>query len=125
PGSALYNRTRALFTERALERRRKVRSEAGLLTIEDAPLYGPYLDSVARHAAVLLQLRWANYAVVECDSADSAAISRFTFVRRMQRASSQLTTLAYTDAPPTSPLFNVQTTGDNCGGFQYGPSYEQ
>lgn len=126
PGTDLYNRTLALFNERALERRRKVHSSDNLLTREDAPLYRVYLDSVARHAAILLHLRWANYAVVECTSEDSAAISRFSFVQKIQRTSSQVRTLSSAShTVAMSPLFAVQSTDDNCGEFRYGPSYEQ
>jgi hypothetical protein len=85
PGTELYNQTLSLFNERALERRRKVRSNENLVTLEDAPVYQPYLDSVARRMPVLLRLRWANYAVVEGTPGDSTVIQRFPFVQKIQR----------------------------------------
>ncbi len=90
-GTPLYEQTRALHTQRALERRQRVFPDKPVLTLSDAPLYKPYLDSLtATGAALLLRVRWQNYAVVRCDSATAARIARQSFVRAVQQTTSRL-----------------------------------
>lgn len=128
PDSPLYKQTLALLSERALERRRKVRTEATLITREDAPLYAPYLTEIESYGRVLLQLRWANYLVVECSPADSAMIAHLPFVRKVEPTSSRSSILsAPTTTTPATPssVFAIGHTGDNCGGFRYGFSHTQ
>ncbi len=85
PGSPLYERTRRLHSERALQRRAKVLPEDSLLTLADAPLYEPYLDSLRRLGArIRLRLRWRNYVVASADSALVDSIRRLPFVRAVQ-----------------------------------------
>lgn len=132
-GTALYARTEALFTPRALERRRKTLPPERLLTLADAPLYAPYIDSLRRMgASVLLQLRWQNYALVTCSTVQIEQIRRFPFVRATQPATARLFPLR--DAQALEPkrltaeqqaLQQIALTDVNCGTMLYGDSRRQ
>ena len=69
-GTNFFQRTLEEYSEEALIRRfRTVNyNEETYLTIEDAAVYQPYLDSLTGLGAeVLLTLRWRNYAVIEIE----------------------------------------------------------
>jgi subtilisin family serine protease len=90
-GTPLYEQTRALHTARAIARRRKVLPEERLLTVQDAPLYKPYLDSLqALGARVVARVRWQNYVSVDCDAATAARLAQASFVRAVQSTSRKL-----------------------------------
>ncbi len=125
PGSTLYQQTVQLFTPRALDRRRKVLADNSLFAISDAPVYKPYLNALPNTVQILVTLRWNNYAVVEADSADSAAIASLSFVRAVRPTSSRSAILASTKSAATSTVFDIASTGTGCGAFGYGPSYDQ
>lgn len=127
PGSTLYQKTSQLFTQRALDRRRKVLGDNELLSLSDAPVYQPYIDSIVAahaHAKALVTLRWNNYAIIQADSADSASLASLPFVRAVRPTSSRLGILASQQSAPLSTVFSTEHTA-SCGAFRYGPSYEQ
>lgn len=124
-GSALYERTKALHTPRALLRRAKVRSADSLLSLEDAPLYQPYLDSIRRWGTILLALRWHNYVVVRADSLAIAELRRYPFVAAVQPTWQVplLQPLPVVCEPEKRGAERVLAT--DCGRFDYGPSWRQ
>jgi hypothetical protein len=128
-GNALYDETLGQFNERALERRRKVLPEDSLITLTDAPVYAPYVDSLQKRGAkILLKLRWKNYAVVEVDSLLGLSFKNLTFVENVQPTREKMTTLSFKNVQDnflihseyTSPVF-----ADGCGQFGYGRSFNQ
>lgn len=131
--STIYQKTRALHNDRCLERRAKVLAPNELLTLEDAPLYQPYLQSLTLlQAEVILQLRWNNYAVVRCDSLVADAITLLPFVKKVRRTSSKLQTLTtantlnevrYLVSTPLAGSILDATT--SCGVLRYGNSFNQ
>lgn len=138
-GSALYTKTEALFTVRALERRRKVLPPENLLTIADAPLYAPYLDSIRRTGATLGNgLRWRNYTLVTCSTVQLEQIRRFSFVRAVQPCTARLfpqefshtaemlqgKTMSAADAAAQA-LEHISLHNSNCGTLHYGDSQRQ
>lgn len=91
PGSALYAKTQAIHSPESLKRRAKSLPADRVLTIQDAPLFEPYLDSLRRTGAnILLRLRWQNYTLVTCSSLQIEQIRRFSFVRAVQPATARL-----------------------------------
>ncbi|MEN3027381.1 MAG: S8 family serine peptidase [Chlorobiota bacterium] len=126
-GSPLYEQTIQLISPRALQRRAKVRPPDSLVTLEDAPIYQPYVDSVQRWGRVWLRLRWKNYVVVWTDSAGIERIRRLPFVRAVQPTREVPLVLPFPvpggSERSQAPLANQQL-GD-CGVFQYGPSWNQ
>ncbi len=132
--STIYRKTLALHTTRCLERRGKVLAPNELLSIEDAPLHQPYLQSLALlQAEVLLQLRWNNYAVIRCDSAVADAIAQLPYVKKVRRTSTKLQTLTtantlnevrYLIGTPIAGSI-LDATSTNCGALRYGNSFNQ
>jgi serine protease AprX len=95
-GTRLYEQTRALHTERALRRRAKVLTSEKILSVADAPIYQPYMDSLRRIGAVThLQLRWRNYVVVTGANLQLEQLRRLPFVRAVQSARERLLPLKY------------------------------
>lgn len=147
PGTALYARTEALHSERSLQRRKKsYPAGSPLLTLHDAPVYAPYLDSLKRlGASVLLALRWRNYALVTCSDVQLAQIRSLSFVRATQRAAERLHPanaqtpqrrkatplfaflLPYASTPYAAPQLAVLPPERrvNCGTLRYGGSQTQ
>ncbi len=126
PASELYRATLALHNDRCLARRAKVRVPDRLLTLDDAPLYPPYLAELEeRGAHSMLQLRWLNYCVVRVDSAVAITFADLPFVRDVQRTSRRLmlvqSCLDEAETPPASDT----VPDSNCGAFDYGPSFMQ
>lgn len=135
-GSALYARTEALFTARALERRRKVFGGDTILTIADAPLYAPYVDSIRRTGATLgHSLRWRNYLLVTCSTVQLEQIRRFSFVRGVQPCTARLLPQGFSSASENlqpkkisdamRALERISVQDVNCGTLQYGDSRRQ
>ncbi len=90
PGTPLYEATRQLYSERAIQRRLKVRPAEHLFDLADAPLYSPYVRQVRNLAdSILMQSRWFNYIVVLTDSIRIQAIGRLPFVRKVQPTASK------------------------------------
>lgn len=130
-GSTLYEATRSLHSARSIERRLKVRDENQLFTIEDAPLYAPYIEQITSIEGVkkLLELRWQNYIVIRCDSAKAEKIGMLPFVRKIERTSVRFKPLSFTNHNQTFPLaatsFPAIASESNCGMMRYGPSQNQ
>ncbi len=131
--STLYTQTLAQFTPRALERRRKVMPDSALISLQDAPVYAPYLQGLQLlKAEILLRLRWNNYAVVRCDSATAVTLSLLPYVKNIKRTSTKLLPLSLQQS--TSPRqylienpvgHSMLAAVDNCGVFRYGRSFNQ
>jgi len=130
-GTQLYERTRALHSERAIQRRLKVRKESELFTIEDAPLYTPYLQQITSIKGVkkLLEIRWQNYIVIRCDSATAKTVASLQFVKKIERTSVRFTPLATKVQATTFPLASTEfpaiVSQHNCGALRYGTSLNQ
>jgi serine protease AprX len=119
PGSPLYERTYRLHSERALQRRAKVLPADSLLTLADAPLYEPYVESLRRLGAqIRLRLRWRNYVVVSADSLLADSIRRLPFVRAVQPIGQVPLPQAVPPSAPAVPEYLVAENG--CGAFDYG-----
>ena len=130
----MYTETKALLSEKCLQRRGKVLSGDSLFTLRDAPLYAPYVDDLRKTgAAILLQLRWSNYVVVECDSITAEAIRKKVYVRLLtptsdfyqvqNRIITSASSQTLTSSAPLSSMWTTRDTG--CGSFRYGPSLTQ
>ncbi len=133
PDSKIYRKTVALHNVQCIERRKKILPADNIFSLSDAPIFQPYLDSLTKHGSViLLTLRWNNYAVIRCDSLVASTISKFSFVKLLQRTGSKLTLMsAKSSASPwiiqskdsgISPKILEQS---GCGSFRYGPSLNQ
>jgi len=112
-GSALYERTLRLHSERALARRRNMLAAQGLpadrvITLEDAPVYQPYIDSISRFGTVVQRLRWQNYIVVQLDASRAARVQQFPFVRAVQPTSARLLPLERGTTPSATAVRQIQ-----------------
>ncbi len=131
--SGIYKKTLALHNDRCLERRGKMLTPANLVSLEDAPLYEPYLQSLALlQADVILQLRWNNYAVVRCDSAIAEGIKLLPFVKRVKRTATKLQALSVNNTLDQARYLvhtpiagSILDATSDCGVFRYGPSFNQ
>ncbi len=125
-GSSLYERTLQQLSPRARMRRAWVRPPDSLVTLADAPLYGPYVDSVQRlGASVWLQLRWNNYAVVRTDSTTVERLRQLSFVRAVQPTGQIPLPLP---SRPKGSSVGIAERGERslqCGAFEYGASWRQ
>ncbi len=86
PGNPLFEATRASLSLPCLHRRARAleEDEASTITIEDAPIYTPYLDSLhALGIKVLRQSKWSNAVSARMTDAQAAAILKLPFVRRL------------------------------------------
>ncbi len=127
PGSSLYEKTLSLFTDRALKRRIKYLRKDELISIQDAPVYKPYTDSLKSLGIIIhSRLRWFNYALVLADSAIIPELSKLDFVAKAEHSDTR-----FVPVPGiVSTKKNINNTlGEepfvNCGGFDYGDSYPQ
>jgi hypothetical protein len=132
-GSDLYNATVKFHSKRALERRQK-NGNNPLFTIEDAPVYKPYTDSLIQKGAKLrLLLRWGNYAVIEADSTLALSLQSLPFVKAVQRTAVKLfpqsrSTVYHTQhilKGAHNQISSKLTTPDACGIFRYGAGQNQ
>lgn len=132
-GSPLYLSTEALHTEKSKNRRLKNNPDSLIFTIEDAPIYQPYLDTLQTYVnRVRLHLRWGNYVVVSADSNQINEVKKLSFVKNVQRTASKLfpqqKALSKNSTFINDPINNLKILTpdiDNCGIFRYGPSYNQ
>ncbi|MCS6808523.1 MAG: S8 family peptidase [Bacteroidota bacterium] len=142
-GSALYARTQALLSPRALARRSKLLPPEQLLTLADAPIFEPYLDSVRRSGAtILLTVRWNNYALVTCSTVQIEHIRHFPFVRAVQPARERLLAMRqvreeddHFSSAAERALYHLSvehyavhhsaSMTNNCGTLLYGNAYHQ
>jgi hypothetical protein len=140
-GTRLYEQTRALHTERALRRRAKVLASDKLLSIADAPIYQPYMDSLRRIGAMVnLQVRWRNYVLVTGANLQLEQLRRLPFVRSAQSARERLTPLSLSSQArkqadlqqfyaARNSLFlegeNDAQSEANCGTPNYGDAFRQ
>ncbi len=121
-GSELYSQTKALLSPRCLARRAKVLPKDSLISLEDAPLYRPYLDNIVTTGATILQqLRWKNYVVVSCDSAVALKLKSKSYVRDITLASEFFKTLGIKEEH-VKRTPHVALEDSSCGLFRYGPS---
>ncbi|MBK9248156.1 MAG: S8 family peptidase [Ignavibacteria bacterium] len=132
-GNSLYTQTLAQFNQRALERRRKVMPDSAIISLQDAPLFEPYLQSLQlMKAEIILRLRWNNYAVIRCDSVTAIEIGRLAFIKKIKRTATKLLPLSIIESA-ASPRYlmdnpvghNILAAVDNCGVFRYGRSFNQ
>jgi serine protease AprX len=110
PGATLYDQTLKSYHPRAIERRSRIGLNP-LLTQEDKPLFGPYVNDVlAVSDSLLSELVWLNAIIVGLDSAEQAEIADLPFVLSVTATSS----LSYTQ------LLDI-----DCSPAAYGPSGQQ
>jgi hypothetical protein len=100
--TSLYAATRAIHTDRSMARRRKnagtfntqtwdAQPNERLFAIADAPVWKPYLDSIATQGArLIVPVRWQNYVVVDCSPETALRLASLPFVRAVQRTSRKL-----------------------------------
>jgi serine protease AprX len=128
PPTQLFLNTKNLLSEKSIERRKKVLSSP-YMSIEDAPLYQPYLDSLIKSGAKIeAKLRWNNYCVITIDSIKLFKISTLPFVRSVKPVSSKLLLQSIKDisketkylVDTLNPLVFVE-----CGEYLYGESFTQ
>lgn len=128
--SAIYQTTYAMH-QKALFHRAKVLPADSLISIEDAPVFQPYLDSLAKKAKIKAVLRWMNYAVVSCDSNAAESFKSLPFVRAVMKTYSKSLPFSVfrtkSNISIVDKLSNDEISGmeTNCGGFRYGNSWLQ
>ncbi len=124
PGSDLYEQTKALHSERSKARRGALDAD-NPFSLEDAPVYQPYIDSVVHSGATLIhKLRWNNYIVIECDTLTALTVSNFSFVDKVQKTSSKFESNQVSGEEDCSGFYD-DMTGFGCGEFEYGTSLNQ
>lgn len=128
-GTRIYEQTRAIHADRSLRRRAKVLPANALLSVDDAPVYEPYLDTLRRMgASIALRLRWRNYAVVTGANLQFEALRRLPFVRAVQSARERLQPLSLREnasmLDKNSLLREVHIEA-NCGTPDYGAALRQ
>lgn len=134
-GSDLYRETLSILSERAVKRRLKVLDEDNIISIEDAPVYKIYSDSIQTFGCNFVHnLRWKNYSVFRCDSADfdniKEQIKGYDFVKFVQLTGSKISELQSAPAGNRKRKFSkrelyTEGTDFQCSGFNYGESYLQ
>src|SRR5437868_1208544 len=86
--SSLFNDASQLISNKALARRgvaKSARGLRGLITIEDAPVFRGYLDSLRSLGATVYKTsRWANAASVSVNPATLALLRKTDFVTSVQ-----------------------------------------
>ncbi len=108
-GSQLYLKTLDLFSQDAINRRKKVFDEKSLITIQDAPVNPIYLDRLKPFITeVKLVSRWLNYCVVLCDETIISEIEELEFVKNVQITREILKTNS----------FDIQNVTENMTAFQ-------
>jgi serine protease AprX len=144
PESRIVVETMRLHSARALERRRKFMRKGGLanalsaelpVSLADAPLHEPYLDSLRKlGAVVILRIRWQNYAVVTFATAQIeqrlASVRAMPFVRAFQAAGERLLPQRFSINAVSAvekTLAQSLNKADvvNCGSPRYGDSFQQ
>lgn len=91
PGSNLYEQTMNTLTDRAIQRRLKVKELKDIITYEDVPVYEPYIIRIEKLGAKSIHhLKWRNYSVFLCDSNLVKKISKLKFVKSVQFASQKI-----------------------------------
>ena len=128
-GSRIYEQTRALHSERALRRRAKVLPENELLSLSDAPVFEPYLDSLRRRGAqIVLRLRWRNYVIVTGANLQFEELRRLPFVRGVQSARERLQPLSFAENTASEATFEKYLSAElasNCATPNYGDALRQ
>jgi hypothetical protein len=82
-----------ILNDRCLQRRAKVLPINSLFSIDDAPVYKPYLQELSKTGAeILVQLRWNNYCVVRADKSTVENIKELEFVKNIQPTGSKFET---------------------------------
>jgi hypothetical protein len=122
PGDPMYAAATAGLTERAMRRRAKVLPSDSLVSTDDLPLFGPYIDAITATGAVIFQRsRWLNTVMVRTDSAtyfdrlvrlpflDSARIARTYRVPKDPMEKPSLTDNIGPGTPPWSPTSSCIT----------------
>ena len=94
--SDLYNQTLASLSPRAVRRRLKVRTQDNLITIEDSPVYLPYIQQIQKEGGkIRYSLNWRNYSVFFLDTNQLSKVKRLDFVTKVQETSKKLSTLSF------------------------------
>lgn len=120
-GTDLYNKTLASLSQKSLDRRKKFNGLTGIISIEDAPVYSKYIDSVLTTGVRLHHtLKWQNYIVVKADSSQMATITKFSFVKNVQPTSSKATLTSLSQS-----TISLLEQISNCGNYRYGSSFNQ
>ncbi|OYT14900.1 MAG: hypothetical protein B7C24_15915, partial [Bacteroidetes bacterium 4572_77] len=106
-GTKKYQAARATLSSRCLQRRAKTLNASELITEKDVPLNQEYIDFLIDLGATIRhELKWMNYAVIDCDSALAAQISILPFVDTLFTTSNLATEMgiqSYEDAIPIIP----------------------
>jgi hypothetical protein len=118
-----------ILNERCLKRRAKVLPVNSLFSIDDAPVFKPYLQELSNTGAeILVQLRWKNYCVVRADSSSIENIKSLEFVKSTQSTGSKLETssleiFGIQNKQVSSKISNDNTVTDSK--FHYGNAFRQ
>jgi len=122
PGTAFYQRTLTQFSPRALNRR-ELHALAPLLTLEDAELYAPYLDSLTiRSVTPHTPSRWRNCVLAEIDSNTAELLRSTTYVTDVSRTS-EVSYSVFEEVGVS--IERLGASFDDCSPMRYGLSLQQ
>ncbi len=138
PGNPVYDATRASLSLACLYRRSRAlqEDEASTITIQDAPIFPPYLNSLhALGIRVLRQSKWSNAVSAKLTSAQATRISKFPFIRNIHpvgiaKVLSTEPVISGHHIPHfLSPIFHPLSSDSGCGYdpiiYEYGGSQSQ
>jgi hypothetical protein len=110
-GSELYNQTIESLSPRAIERRKKVRTENDLISIQDAPIKVEYLQELENKGCLILaKIKWENYCVIFLKDTNKVdEIKSLNFVKSVQKTESKYKTLT-DDLGKLSNITNKNST---------------
>lgn len=109
-GSELYEKTIRSLSYRSLERRKKVLPPDSIVTFEDAPVFGEYIQEIQKlDISVVLQLKWLNYVVVEVDSIKLGLVSDLPFVKKVQPVGSKVSDVLINSARNTTKTNQLES----------------
>jgi hypothetical protein len=127
PGNPVFDATRASLSLACLHRRSRAlhEDEASTITIEDAPIFQPYLDSLrARGIKVLRLSKWSNAVSSRMSDEQTVSILKLPFVRYVHPVGSAKILSSQPVIPSHSilhPLFPIPHSLSSDSGCGYDP----
>ncbi|HRP02395.1 MAG TPA: S8 family serine peptidase [Candidatus Kapabacteria bacterium] len=115
-GNSLYEKTLQTLSKKSIDRRSKGTQD--IITIEDVPIYGPYLDSIQKikNVEIVHQLKWLNYLLIKTDSLTANYIANIAFVAKIYSTHSKFETNSISDRGynifDTNKMQNSMLVGD-------------
>ncbi|MDC1068330.1 S8 family serine peptidase [Candidatus Kapabacteria bacterium] len=118
-GTQIYQSALESLSQRSITRRKATLGN-NFISLEDAPIYPDYRNSLSNYGEIKYEIKWFNYLLMDIDSNNFKDVQKLEFIKTIDSATSKSVILDY-PLKTNSSISNLISKGS----YSYGSSLNQ